>query len=434
MKVFIYLLFFVFYSFQAFALDTIEIEKLYGNLIPISISNINQEDDKELQTVFLALSDIIGNDFKTTVDMDYKGVHNYLADLNILNLKKYQYEGIVYNININIFYQSKEDKKFIIEIKVYDVKNESILTEKKYAFKEDNIRKTAHIVADVAYYAMTGKVGYFQSKILFSSSDLVKNKHSKKSIYIIDQDGYGEKILLQGGIFNSPIFDAKNNALIYVDMTNGEPSLRAVSIFTKDKINLEKLYSGFKYSEYMSSPSLCNKKNCLLASRLLGEGSSIVKFETMGEDTIASGNINTSASSSPDDEKIVFESNYEGRRNLYITGQSFASIRKMLIGSDGIYAEPAWSYDGEWICFTKLRNGLFHIGIIHPDGTDEQILYSSHMIENPMWMPNSDAIIFSEKKSMSSKSTLTMIDLNGRLVRKINTTIGAVSPFIWIIK
>ena len=49
--------------------------------------------------------------------------------------------------------------------------------------------------------------------------------------------------MLQGGIFNSPIFDAKNNALIYVDMTNGEPSLRAVSIFTKDKINLEKLGS-----------------------------------------------------------------------------------------------------------------------------------------------------------------------------------------------
>ncbi|QED23429.1 PD40 domain-containing protein [Candidatus Deianiraea vastatrix] len=437
MKIVFLIILVIFLPLKAMAFETIDIEKLYGNTIPVSISTIGQEQNTKLEKILNSVTDVISQDLQTTVDMEYKGLLNYTMDANILNLKKYNYDGIAYNINVNVFQMPSEADKYVIEVRVYDVKNESVLTEKKYAFKEDNIRKTSHIVTDISYFAMTGKIGYFQSKIVYSSSDVVKNKNSKKSIYIIDQDGYGEKLLLQGGILNSPIIDSKKNALMYIDMTTGEPFLKAVNIFTQEKISLDKVYPSLSGKKYTSSPSLCKNDNCLILTNLLEDGSSIIKLSSKGdESTIVnkSETINTSGSTSPDDQMLVFESNYEGRRNLYVSDISAIQMTKLLVGNDGIYAEPSWSPDGNWICFTKLRNGIFHIGIIRPDGTDEQILYSSYMLENPMWLPNSDGIIFVEKKSLSSKTTLVMIDLSGRIVRKIKTTTGATSPFMWIIK
>lgn len=436
MKLVVYFLIFILSTQRLFAIDFIEIEKKYGGRLPMSISNAVQEQDPELLKLFDKLSEIIGNDFNTTVDTRFSGNKTYLMDSGVLDLKRYLYEKNFYNINLNIIYKSKEENNYIVEVKVYDVKSEVILLGKKYSFKPDAIRKVAHVISDLSYYAITGKQGYFQSKILFSSSDTVKKDSSKKSIYVIDQDGYGEALLVQGGLMTMPAYDSRRNAVAYVDISSGEPLIRLQSITNGKEISVNDAYPKFSKEYMTSNPEFCANSDCMFFTKIATDNSDIYKISRDGITKIVGGSnkLNTSPSLSPNDDILVYETNDGDRRNLHITSTSAIGMNRLLTGNDGIYAEPKWSPDGEWIAFTKLRNGLFHIGIIKPDGTDEQILYSSYMVENPTWMPNSDAILFSDKKSLTSKASLVMIDLSGRIVRTIKTSVGAVSPGIMLVR
>ncbi len=425
------------FSQRLLALDFLEIEKQYGSILKVSISHASQEDDQDLQGVLKNLTGIIGGDFNTTVDTKFAGNKTYLMDSGILDLKKYAYEGYIYNINLTVAYKDKAEGSYVVEAKVYDVKNELVLAGKKYSFKLDAIRKVAHVISDVAYYTITGKRGYFQSKILFSSSELIKTPASRKSIYVIDQDGYGEVELIAGGMLTMPTYDSKRNIFAYVDMTSGEPTIQSFSPASRSREKISSIYPVLTQEKYSSTPAFCESGDCMFFTRIGTQGSDIWKVSSSGLIKVTSSDkvISTSPSPSPDASAIVFESgDSNGRRNLYIAGVSMIDGKRILAGNDGVYAEPRWSPDGDWIAFTKIRNGLFHLGIIKPDGTEEQILYSSYMLENPTWMPNSDAILFSEKKSLSSRHALVMIDLTGRVVREIKTNIGATSPNMMVIR
>ncbi len=418
-------------------LDKIEIDKIYGSQIPISLSKIGQVDYKspEADKILNQIATIIEGDMKSTIDIDFKGKFDYETDTHIIDIKKYEYENILYNININIAPKNVETGDYYIEVKVYGVKANEILAEKRYTFNTKNTRKTGHVASDIAYYAITGKSGYFQSKIFFISNDTVKNLKSKTSIYVIDQDGYGERLILSGGLLNNPVMDFKNLALFYIDSSNGISNIKAINAMSGKGIDVSSLYSNLASNKFITSPSLCGNGKCIVytENNEANQSSDIKISFVNGVQTIISDDICTSPSLSPNDDEIVFESRKNQRRNIYRMSVNGGS-EEMLVGNDGVYAEPKWSPDGEWIVFTKLRNKLFHVGIVRPDGTDEQILFSSYMLENPTWMPNSDAILFSYKKSSISKPELKMIDISGREIRTIKTSMGAVSPFVWTIR
>lgn len=434
MKIFLFVILFLFLTSSSNAIDIIEVSKQYGNFLTFSTSSarFDEDQDREINRITDIISSIIRNDMSTTVFIKEKGSMTYKMESGILDLKRYKYENIMYNLNINIYRKVGEDKTFIIEAKLYDVASETIIFEKRYSFVEKNTRKVAHVVSDFIYYSMTGENGWFQAKILFSSSDIIKTKKSYKGLYIIDQDGYGERQLIGGEkIITSPIYDKNQKKIFYVDMTNGEPKINALNISDGLKVDVGIVYPDLEKESVTATPAPCNKSDCLLFTRIYSSGSEIYKATSYGLTKLTSGEINTSPSLSPDDLEFVYESNIDGRRNLYTSKTSFIGMRKLLTGNDGVYAEPTWSPNGEWIAFTKIKNGIFHLGIIKPDGTEETILHSSNILETPTWMPNSDAIIVSEKKSSSSKSILRVMSLEGRIIRSIITSVGAVSPSIF---
>jgi TolB protein len=430
----------IFYSLNAKAeLSKIEIDKLYGARFKVSASSIGQSDyhSKESDAVLDKIFEIIKNDLSITPDIDFYGIVNHQTEENIIDVKRYDFFGINFNININIAPKDIKTGDYFIEIKVYNVKNGDVLAEKRYQFNIKNLRKTSHIASDISYFAITGKSGYFQSKLLFTSNDQVKNIKSTTSIYMIDLDGFGEKIILQGGLLNNPSLDVENKAIIYNDLTTGVSKLKAANILTKEKMNLDSLYKITQEGEdsILNSASLCNTKKCILYSEEFGNKGYIKLASPQFNRTLVSSDISASVNVSPDDSEIVYEARRNGRRNLYkMNIETPFGTEEMLTGFDGIYAEPKYSPDGGWIVFNKLRNKIFHIGIIRPDKTEEQIIYSEYLISNPTFMPNSDAIIFSEKTSPTAKPRLKIIDLDGRVIKTIDTSIGATNPHLWTIR
>jgi TolB protein len=101
--------------------------------------------------------------------------------------------------------------------------------------------------------------------------------------------------------------------------------------------------------------------------------------------------------------------------------------RRICFGA-GNYGSPAWPPRGDLIAFSKIKDGLFHIGVIRPDGSDERLLTRSTLDEGPTWAPNGRVILFSRKNYGTGQTRLFTIDVTGYNERALPTPVDASDP------
>ena len=108
------------------------------------------------------------------------------------------------------------------------------------------------------------------------------------------------------------------------------------------------------------------------------------------------------------------------------------SDQKRISMGAGRYLNPVWSPTGEYIAFIKLLNGVFYMGIMKPNGSDEKILASGYLIESPSWAPNGRLLIFTTTNrggnGVAKKSRLYMVDITGRYHKMLNVSEDATDP------
>ena len=124
----------------------------------------------------------------------------------------------------------------------------------------------------------------------------------------------------------------------------------------------------------------------------------------------------------------MFESDREGRQQLYVMSSGGAGLRRISYG-EGSYSTPVWSPRGDLIAFTKRVHGGFAIGVIRPDGSGERILTEGYHNEGPTWSPNGRVIMFfRELQGDTGGPKLYSIDLTGYNERQIATPSFASDP------
>jgi TolB protein len=141
--------------------------------------------------------------------------------------------------------------------------------------------------------------------------------------------------------------------------------------------------------------------------------------------------IDTSPSFSPDDRRIVFNSDRDGRQEIYTMDVDGGGVKRISFGT-GKYSTPVWSPRGDLIAFTKQLGGKFYIGVMRPDGGGERLLTESYLDEGPTWSPNGRVIIFTRTTPSSSsapgRSSLYSVDITGYNLKRVDTPTEASDP------
>ena len=92
----------------------------------------------------------------------------------------------------------------------------------------------------------------------------------------------------------------------------------------------------------------------------------------------------------------------------------------------GRYGSPAWSPRGDLIAFMVIKGGMFSIGVMRPDGSDERLITRSNLDESPTWAPNGRVIMFSRQSG--TRRRLFTIDVSGYNEREVSTPTDASDP------
>jgi TolB protein len=321
------------------------------------------------------------------------------------------------------FVQSRSDGRLTFGCYVYDVDKGRELARKGFVIAPSEWRRAAHKCSGVAYTALTGAPGMFDTRIAYVAES-GSGEDRMRRIAVMDSDGENLRYLTNGtSIVLTPRLAPKAQQLAYVSYADGRPSVRVLDLaLGKERplITADAMSFAPRYSPDGSK---------IVFSMMTGDSSNIYVVDAAGglpRRLTTSPGVDTDPSFSPDGSRIAFESDRGGSQQLYVMNADGSGQRRISFGN-AAYAAPVWSPDGSWIAFSQRGPGTRRIGVIRPDGTGEAVLTTGPGDEGPSWAASSRALLF-QRSDPSGRSTLWRIALDGTEPTPLTLPQGASDP------
>jgi eukaryotic-like serine/threonine-protein kinase len=129
---------------------------------------------------------------------------------------------------------------------------------------------------------------------------------------------------------------------------------------------------------------------------------------------------NTEANWSPDGTQLVYVSDRDSNKELYITDAAGRQHRR-LTNNAVLDDDPNWSPDGQWIVFERKEGDCFNLYVIQSDGSGERALTRNTgedcaWSSTPAWSPDSKWIAY-EQSAHGRGYRIAVMDANGSNAR-----------------
>lgn len=265
-------------------------------------------------------------------------------------------------------------------------------------------RDLAHFASDVVHLTIAGIDGHYASQIVFIAEDGSATSRVKR-LAIMDQDGHNIRYLSDGSsIVLTPRFSPDGDEITYTEINSGRVRVILRHLVTGQQEVLETAEGTSTFS-----PRFSPDGRGIVYSLALNGNTDIyyMDLQTRARERLTmDASAETSPSISPDGRKVAFESDRTSGQQIYVLDRSTGSVRRISIQDRARYATPVWSPDGQWIAFTRIKDGEFAIGVMRPDGSTEQILATGYVVESPTWSPNSTALAFARQERQTGDGTV----------------------------
>ncbi|MBI1309395.1 MAG: Tol-Pal system protein TolB [Proteobacteria bacterium] len=319
------------------------------------------------------------------------------------------------------------DGKIKVEYRLYDTNSEQQLIGRRYTVDTRFWRHIAHRIADDVYQELTGEQGYFATRIVHIGESKGLDGKTMKKLCVMDQDSANYQCLTDGSsLVLTPHFNPNLQKVIYMSYASGVPRLYFLDMPTGQQT----IIGDF---EGLNSTPRFNAQGTKVAMTLTQghEGNPEIYEMDMRSRALKRLTyhraIDTSPSYNPEGDKIVFNSDRGGQPALYIMNSDGSNVTRLTYG-DGRYYSPAWSPRGDLIAFVKELKGVFHIGVIDPQGGEERLLTDGYMDDSPTWAPNGRVLVFSRQANRADRTRIFTIDLTGYNLRELPTPTDASDP------
>lgn len=303
---------------------------------------------------------------------------------------------------------SENPKEKFSELRVYNTRKAKMIKGYKIPYNSISIRSWGHSLADACLPVLTGKEGFFSSKLAFC-----KDEGNKKQICVADYDGkqsyqlVGTKSTAVAPRWNN---DPENPLVLYSEYTPVNVRLMATNLQGKKQVavNFDGLNMLPAFSEDGNEVVMCLSQN---------ESTQIYSYgynKKSGEPTYTRLTHNDGNNISPtlmENGDVIFCSDYQrGQPHIYRLKRKRASLKKL--SSGGSCYNPAYSISARKVAYSQMLEGTAQIMVYDfKTKQEKQVTFGHGHKMECSWSPCGNYLAFSyesgKHKRIAVQSLLT---------------------------
>ncbi len=396
---------------------SIEITGGGANQIPIGVLHFAGE-----QVLSQNISDIVEADlqrsgrFRTLFTANVDPLPTEMAQVNFDDWKSRSADALVIGSVVRL-----ADGRFEARFRLLDVPKQAQLAGVAFTLTAQQVRATAHRIADIIYEKLTGDRGVFSTRIAY----VVKRGH-RYELQIADADGFGAQTALASREpIISPAWSPDGTRLAYVSFENKKPVVYVHSLVSGQR----HVVANFKGSNSAPAWSVDGKQLAVVLSK--EGGSQIYLIGTDGSSPrriTESGSINTEPFFAPDGQTIYFTSDRGGSPQIYRMNLSGGDATRVTF--DGNYnVSPRISSDGKTMAYIAREGGRFELKVLDLASGQAQAITGGEHDESPSFAPNGKMILYATQSG--GRGSLAAVSVDGRVKQRLSIQAADVREPAW---
>ena len=291
-----------------------------------------------------------------------------------------------------------------------------------YVFQANQVRTTAHRIADAIYENLTGERGVFSTRIAY-----VLKGGGRFQLKVAEADASNEQtVLASKEPIISPKWSPDGTRIAYVSFELKRPTVVVQNLATGNR----KVVANFKGNNSAPAWSPDGKHLAVTLSR---DGiAQIYIIDAEGAEPprriMNSRSIDTEACFTPDGLSLVFTSDRGGAPQIYKVGIDGSNPQRLTF--NGTYnVSPRLSPDGRHMVFIQQSGGAFRVMLQDLGSGQVQVLTDNELDESPTFSPNGRMILYATR--VNGRGVLALVSADGRVRQRFTTQAGDVNEPAW---